>query len=179
MLLQTRTALRRGVPCHERKVNCALNQTQRRKTLMATAAREDVAGGCTAFAAAWLMMTTKITASAARASQRPASGKRQQQTALGGHNLNARRPRMGGVRSNGCLIFCGALPVVLVFLFFLQHRSLCARQTGENLSRRSEGGGYSCSCSVSRTNARMGRVDRNWTESGGRPSPMARGFVSG
>ena len=30
-----------------------------------------------------------------------------------------------------------------------------------------------------RTNARMGRVDRNWTKSGGRPSPMARGFVSG
>ena len=29
------------------------------------------------------------------------------------------------------------------------------------------------------TNARMGRVDRNWTKSGGRPSPMARGFVSG
>jgi len=38
---------------------------------------------------------------------------------------------------NGCLIFCGALPVVLVvFFFFLQHRSGCARQTGENLSRR-------------------------------------------
>ena len=31
----------------------------------------------------------------------------------------------------------------------------------------------------SRTNARMGRVDRNWTKSGGRLSPMARGFVSG
>ena len=30
-----------------------------------------------------------------------------------------------------------------------------------------------------RTNARMGRVDRNWTKSGGRLSPMARGFVSG
>ena len=30
-----------------------------------------------------------------------------------------------------------------------------------------------------RTNAQMGRVDRNWTKSGGRPSPMARGFVSG
>ena len=29
------------------------------------------------------------------------------------------------------------------------------------------------------TNARMCRVDRNWTKSGGRPSPMARGFVSG
>ena len=25
----------------------------------------------------------------------------------------------------------------------------------------------------------MGRVDRNWTKSGGRPSPMAGGFVSG
>ena len=38
---------------------------------------------------------------------------------------------------NGRLIFCGALPVVLVvFFFFLQHRSGCARQTGENLSRR-------------------------------------------
>ena len=54
---------------------------------------------------------------------------------------------------HGCLIFCGALPVALViFLFFLQHRSGCARQTGENWSRRtgssSEGGGYSCSCSV-------------------------------
>ena len=24
---------------------------------------------------------------------------------------------MGGVRSNGCFIFCGALPVVLVFFF--------------------------------------------------------------
>ena len=56
MLLQTRTALRRGVPCHVRNVNYALNQTQRRKTLMATAAREDVAGGCTAFAAASLMI---------------------------------------------------------------------------------------------------------------------------
>ena len=32
--------------------------------------------------------------------------------------------------------FCGALPVVLVVFFFLQHRSGCARQTGENLSRR-------------------------------------------
>ena len=30
-----------------------------------------------------------------------------------------------------------------------------------------------------RTNARMSRVDRNWTKSGGRPSPMAGGFVSG
>ena len=30
-----------------------------------------------------------------------------------------------------------------------------------------------------RTNARMGRVDRNWTKSGGRPYPMAGGFVSG
>ena len=27
--------------------------------------------------------------------------------------------------------------------------------------------------------ARMCRVDRNWTKSGGRPSPMAGGFVSG
>ena len=27
--------------------------------------------------------------------------------------------------------------------------------------------------------ARLGRVDRNWTKSGGRPSLMARGFVSG
>ena len=146
MLLQTRTALRRGVPCHVRKVNCALNQTQRRKTLIATAARNDVAGGCTAFAAAWLMMTTKITASAARASPRPASAKRQQQTALRGHNLNARRPRMGAVRRKGCLMFCGALLVALVFFFFffLQYRSGCARYTGENLSRRNEGGGYSC-----------------------------------
>ena len=33
--------------------------------------------------------------------------------------------------------------------------------------------------SYPRTNARMGKVDRNWTKSGGRPSPMARGFVSG
>ena len=32
---------------------------------------------------------------------------------------------------------------------------------------------------VPRTNARMGRVDRNWTKSGGRLSPIARGFVSG
>ena len=30
-----------------------------------------------------------------------------------------------------------------------------------------------------RTNARMGRVDRNWTKSDGRPPPMAGGFVSG
>ena len=66
---------------------------------MATAAREDVAGGCTAFAAASLIITTKITASAARASPRPANAKRQQQTVLGRHNLNARRPGMGGVRS--------------------------------------------------------------------------------
>ena len=29
-----------------------------------------------------------------------------------------------------------------------------------------------------KTNAPMGRVDRNWTKSGERPSPMARGFVS-
>ena len=45
------------------------------------------------------------------------AGKRkaQQQTALGGHNLNAPRPRMRGVRSNGCWIFLGALPVVLFF----------------------------------------------------------------
>ena len=42
---------------------------------MATAAREDVAGGCTAFAAAWLMVTTKITASVARAAPRPAGAK--------------------------------------------------------------------------------------------------------
>ena len=85
-------------------------------------------GGCTAFAAAWLMMITKITASAARASPRPASAKRQQQTALGGHNLNARRPRMGGVRSNGCLIFGGALPAVLVFFFFFLATSNRVRQ---------------------------------------------------
>ena len=38
---------------------------------------------------------------------------------LGGHNLNARRPRIGGVRSNGCLIFCGALPVMCLSCFFL------------------------------------------------------------
>ena len=42
---------------------------------------------------------------------------------------------------------------MLLFFFslglFLQHRSGCARQSGENLSRRSEGGGYSCcNCSV-------------------------------
>ena len=30
----------------------------------------------------------------------------------------------------------------------MQHRSGCARQTGENLSRRSEGGSYSCNCNV-------------------------------
>ena len=30
-----------------------------------------------------------------------------------------------------------------------------------------------------RTNPRMGRVDRSWTKSGGRPSPMAGGFVGG
>ena len=35
-----------------RKVNCAFNRTERRKTLMATSAREDVAGGSTAIAAA-------------------------------------------------------------------------------------------------------------------------------
>ena len=93
VLLQTRTALRRGVPCHVRKVNCALNQTQRRKTLMATAAREDVAGGCTAFAAAWLMMTTKITASAARASPRPANARRQQQTADSAERAQFKRPK--------------------------------------------------------------------------------------
>ena len=63
-MLQTRTALHMGVPCHVRKGSCALNQTQRRKTPMATAAKEDVAGGCTAFAAPWLLMTTKIAASA-------------------------------------------------------------------------------------------------------------------
>ena len=100
MLLQTRPALRRGVPCLARKVNYALNQNQRRKTLMATAAREDVAGGCTAFAAASLLITTKITASAARASPRPASAKRQQQTVLERHNLNARRPEMGGCKKS-------------------------------------------------------------------------------
>ena len=147
MLLQTRTALSRGVPCYVRKVNCALNQTQRRKTLIATAARVDVSGGCTAFVAVWLMMTTKITASAARASPRPASANRQQQTALRGHNLNARRPRMGGVGSKGCLIFEVRCLSCLSF-FSLRHRSGCARQTRENLSRRREGGGYSCSCSV-------------------------------
>ena len=49
VLRQTRTGLPRGVPCHVRKVNCALNQTQRRKTLKATAAREDLSGGGTAF----------------------------------------------------------------------------------------------------------------------------------
>ena len=48
LLLQTIRALRRGVPCLVRKVNCAFNRTERRKTLMATSAREDVAGGSTA-----------------------------------------------------------------------------------------------------------------------------------
>ena len=30
-----------------------------------------------------------------------------------------------------------------------------------------------------RTNAQMGRVDRNWTKSSGRPSPMARVLLVG
>ena len=67
---------------------------------MATAAREGVAGGCAAFAVvASLMITTTITVSAARASPTPANAKHQQRTVLGRHNLNARRPGMGGVRS--------------------------------------------------------------------------------
>ena len=44
------------------------------------------------------------------------------------------------MRCLSCLFF--------FLVFSLQHRSGCARQTGDNLSRRSEGGGYSCSCSV-------------------------------
>ena len=40
-------------------------------------------------------------------------------------------------------------------------------------------GGYFERVYYPRTNARMGRVDRNWTKSGRRPSSMARGFVSG
>ena len=79
------------------------------------------------------------------------AGKRKAPAADSAGKAQSKRPKAtngGGVRSNGCLIFCGALPVVLVFFFFLQHQSGCARQTGDNLSRCSEGGGYSCSCSV-------------------------------
>ena len=55
-----------------RTVNCAINNTERRKPLMATSVTEDVAGGSTAIAAARLT-TTKRSASAARASPRLAS----------------------------------------------------------------------------------------------------------
>ena len=60
LLLQTIRALRRGAPCLVRKVNCAFNRTGCRKPLMGTSAREDVAGGSTAIAAAWLMTSRRF-----------------------------------------------------------------------------------------------------------------------
>ena len=82
------------MPCAE--VNCAFNRTERRKPLMATFAREDVAGGSTAIAEACLTTTTR-TASAARASPGLARAKQQQLRVLGRDHLNTRQ-RKGGVR---------------------------------------------------------------------------------
>ena len=89
-MLQTRIALRRDAPL---AVN---SRTERRKPLMATFAREDVAGGFTAIAEACLTTTTR-TASAARASPGLARAKQQQLMVLGRDHLNARQ-RKGGVR---------------------------------------------------------------------------------
>ena len=62
--------------------------------------------------------------------------------------------------------------VVVVFSHLLLYKKVMLLFSHINSCQKSRVRGH-------RTNTRMGRVDRNWTKSGGRPSPTARGFVCG
>ena len=109
---------------------CAIKKTERRKPLMATSVREDVAGGCTVIAAACLT-TTKRSASAARASPRLASAKRHQLRVLGQDHLNTRRKRRGEARR---------------VLVLVRGRTTTRSLRLSSLSRRCEGEGYMVVC---------------------------------